>query len=213
MDKDSAFARFKQSIEYLNTKGQALKDQEIADLSGLKRPHVTAMRNGDYVRLTEGNLRKFAAAYSGYINEDWLLNEDGEMAKPEKQMRPFLEANAAAGFLGSGSIPETGDNLRDLNSFFPDYSFMIKVQGSSMEPDIYDGDVLICRSLTDSLNPPVNKVCVIDTKENVLVKEITGSEDGCLILHSFNPKYPDQRVEFSSINGIALVVGALRPSM
>lgn len=205
--------RLTQAIEFLRNKGQARTHEEIASLMAKPRPNVSAAIKGDPKRLTDGFLRRFAKVYSDYINEDWLLSGDGEMAKREKQMHPFLEAKAAAGFLGGVSIPETGDDMRDLNSFFPDYNFMIKVQGSSMEPAIYDGDVLICRILTDSLNPPENRVCVIDTKEDVLVKEIAGTKDGCLILHSYNPRYPDQRVEFSSINGIALVVGSLRTNM
>lgn len=213
MDKEKAYQRFIQSIGYLKDNGKIHKQQDIAVAIGISKSYMSDVMKDRGGKFSEDFLSRFAAAYSDYINEDWLLTGAGDMAKPEKQMHPFLEAKAAAGFLGGGSIAETGDDLRDLNSFFPDYNFMIKVQGSSMEPIIYDGDVLICRSLTDSLNPPENRVCVIDTKEDVLVKEIAGTEDGYLILHSYNPKVPDQRVEFSAINGIALVVGSLRPNM
>ncbi|MDE6649649.1 MAG: S24 family peptidase [Muribaculaceae bacterium] len=210
MDKESAFARFKQSIDYLNTKGQAIKDKEIALLSGLQRPHVTAMRNGDYVRLTEGNLRKFASAYSDYIDENWLLTGEGNMIKPDRNMRPHYDAKASAGFMDGISEGKMSAEFRAMAVPLKPYDFSIDVKGDSMMPRIEDDDVLMCRKLSDRLNPPIGKICVLDTKEGWVVKVIESVNEDTITLHSLNPAYHDYDIDHNSILGVAEVVGLVR---
>ena len=88
MNKEQAFERLTQSVEYLKDNGKARNQTEMADLMGVRQPHLASALNGDFKRLTEGMLCKFAAAYSDYINEEWLLTGEGEMAAPDKSMRP-----------------------------------------------------------------------------------------------------------------------------
>lgn len=209
MDKDAAFARFRQSIEYLNTKGKALKDQEIADLSGLKRPHVTAMRNGDHVRITKGNLRKVAVAYPE-INEVWLIEGIGEMANPDRDMRPHYDAKASAGFMDGISEGKMSAEFRSMAPGMKNYDFSIDVNGDSMSPEIKNGDIIMCRMATDRLNPPIGKICVLDTKDGFVVKVIKNVNNDSLTLHSLNPVYHDYDIDLNSILNIAEVIGLTR---
>ena len=96
MDKDQAFARLTQAVEYLKDNGQARTQMDMAALMGVRQPHLASALNGDYKRLTEGFLRKFAAAYSDYINEDWLLDGKGQMEKADRRStRPHIPADKA----------------------------------------------------------------------------------------------------------------------
>lgn len=215
MDKDQAFARLTQAVEYLKDNGQARTQMDMAALMGVRQPHLAAALNGDYKRLTEGFLRKFAAAYSDYINEDWLLDGKGQMEKADRRStRPHIPADkavVAAGFVGSaiGSVQEDECEVRPVMAPFPWYDFTIEVSGDSMEPTLQDGDIIACEWLPRDAEYKKDKIYVLDTNEGAVVKRITN--DGNVIhCHSDNPKYKDFIVDVYSILRIARVVGFVR---
>ena len=237
MDKNAAFARLTKAVEYLRDNGMARKHEEIAALSGLSRSNVTSALNGDYKRITEGNLRKFAAAYSDYINEDWLLTGEGRMEKKltfevpsdltdgylslvnkiindKGSLRPHIPADkavVAAGFVGSaiGSVQEGECEVRPMMAPLPWYDFTIEVSGDSMEPTLRSGDTIACEWLPRDAEYKKGKIYVLDTNEGAVVKRITN--DGNVIhCHSDNPKYKDFIVDVDSILRIARVVGFVR---
>lgn len=215
MDKDQAFARLTQAVEYLKDNGQARTQMDMAALMGVRQPHLAAALNGDYKRLTEGFLRKFAAAYSDYINEDWLLDGKGQMEKADRRStRPHIPADkavVAAGFVGSaiGSVQESECEVRPVMAPFPWYDFTIEVSGDSMEPTLQDGDIIACEWLPRDAEYKKGKIYVLDTNEGAVVKRITN--DGNVIhCHSDNPKYKDFIVDVDSILRIARVVGFVR---
>lgn len=200
-----------QAIDYLKDSGMARKHEDIAELCGLPRPNISAAINGNPRYVTEGNLRKFAAAYSDYISEEWLLTGEGEMAVPDKTMRPHFEAKACAGFMYGVAEGEVGTMHPHIYGM-RDYDFTIEAEGNSMLPRIESGDLLVCRKSGDRANPPIGKICVVDGKDGAVVKVIVSVDDvaGVITLHSLNPAYDDYNVPFSDILGIAEVVGLVR---
>lgn len=210
MDKTLANERLNQAIEYLKNKGQARTHLDMATLMGIRQPHLTSAIKGDERRLTEGLLRKFAAAYSDYIDETWLLTGEGKMAKPERDLRPHIETKVRAGFMDDLSEGDHGENLLPVLPFFKDYDFTIKVIGDTMEPVYREGDILACRKVNDSFNPLIGKVCVLDTIEGAVVKVIKGTAENGVVCHSFNNNYPDYEIQARNINQTAVVVGSIR---
>ena len=210
MDKEQAFARFTQSIEYLKDMGKARKHEEIAELMGRPRPHVSAAINGNMARFTEGFVKAFAAAYSDYIDEHWLLTGEGEMAVPDKSLRPHFDTKASAGFMDGLSEGKMSAEFRAMAIPTLNYDFSIDASGDSMMPRIEDGDSLLCRRSTDRANAPIGKICVIDTKDGVVVKIISKVTATSMVLHSLNPKYEDYSIDLENILGIAEVVGLTR---
>lgn len=210
MDKEQAFARINQAVEYLKDRGQARNQTEMADLMGVRQPHIAAALNGDFKRLTEGMLRKFAAAYSDYIDEHWLLTGEGEMAVPDKSLRPHFDTKASAGFMDGLSEGKMSAEFRAMAIPTLNYDFSIDASGDSMIPRIEDGDSLLCRRSTDRANAPIGKICVIDTKDGVVVKIISKVTATSMVLHSLNPKYEDYSIDLENILGIAEVVGLTR---
>lgn len=213
MDKDLAFARFTQALDYLEYKRIIVSQVELAGILGVSESALSSAKNNKDRRFSKPFLKKFAIAFSDYINEDWLLKGEGEMIKPERNLRPHFQAKAAAGFMDGIAEGEYGDDMRPKIPFLRDYDFTIGIEGESMLPDYRDGDILACRIYIDYLNPPIGKVCVIDSKDGPVVKEIVGVNEYTIVCHSINPNYKDYEVDFSNINRIAVVVGAVRETI
>lgn len=205
-----AFARIHEAIEYLKDIGKIHIQRDIVTAVNGNESNVAQALKGNPRYLTKPFLKRFASAYSGYISEEWLLTGEGEMIKPSHDMRPHFNAKASAGFMDGISEGEYGDNMKPLIPFMRDYDFTIDVKGKSMLPDYRDGDVVACKISRDRLNPPVGEICVIDTKDGAALKEIMDVEEGCIVLHSLNPRYKNYMVCFDDINRIAVVVGLVR---
>lgn len=159
--------------------------------------------------MTLGLLTRVADTFPDLLNRDYLLKGEGDVAAPDRTMRPHYEATAAAGFMSGLADPESG-TLRPRIPDMPAYDFSITVSGVSMQPVIDDGDVLLCRRADDRANPPIGKVCVIDSKEGALVKLITRADDESVSIHSYNPAYHDTTIDVSSVSALAVVVALLR---
>ena len=179
-------------------------------MSNTSRPNVSSAISGNPRYVTEPFLKRFAAAYSDYINEEWLTEGKGVMSVPDRSMRPHVSAKASAGFMDNLSEADYGNDTRPLIPGMPDYTFTIIAKGDSMLPRIEDGDTLLCRKLTDRLNPPIGKICVLDTKDGWVVKVIKGVTEDTMTLHSLNPDYRDYDIDLNTILGIAQVVGLVR---
>lgn len=212
MNKESIHRRFLQSIDYLKNNGKARTHEEIAEMSHTSRPNVSSAISGNPRYLTEPFLKRFARAYSDYINEDWLLTGEGRMDKPSRDMRPHYDAKASAGFMDGISEGKMSAEFREMAIPLLNYDFSIDAEGDSMLPRIEGGDTLLCRKAEDRLNPPIGKICVIDTKEGAVVKEIKKVSEETMTLHSLNPdpKFHDYEIELDSILGVAQVVGLIR---
>lgn len=210
MDREQALVRLKQAVEYLKDRGQARKQADMAVLMGIHKQHIASALNGDPKRLTERFLRKFASAYSDYINGDWLLTGEGNMELPDKSLRAHIGVKATAGFMSGIIERDSDDDMRAKSAFLPEYDFTIVANGDSMLPKIESGDILACRIVNDRINLPIGKICVIDSNEGAVVKVLKEIKDSQVILHSLNPEYNDYVVHASSINNLAVVVGMVR---
>lgn len=210
MDKSSSFARFKQSVEYLKDMGQIHRQKDIAVAVGVSESYMSDVLKDRGGKFSDYFLERFARAYSDYINEEWLLTGEGEMEVPDKSLKPYVEdISAQAGEMWNNVI-ETSTSLKNANSFTKPFDFIIKGSGNSMSPFIEDGDILFCRYHTDNINMPIGKICVVMTKDSVVVKELKSIKNGIATLHSINPDYPDYSVKLTEIFRLAVVVNMSR---
>lgn len=211
---EQAFARLKQAIDYLKDSGKIHKQQDIVDTLGMSKPNVSRALTATPRYFTKGFLKRFARAYSDYINEDWLLTGEGKMGKPSKDMRPHFPATVEAGLLG-GDSPTVMDyevDRQPVIKHFPSYDYTIDVSGHSMEPSYFDGDVVACRRLYDQREVTPGKTYVIVTQDGAVIKRIVSSTISSLRLSSDNPDYRPYNVDKDSIISIAEVVGSIRTS-
>ena len=156
------------------------------------------------------------------LNVDWLLTGEGEMLKSDGKIQPttdnamelpLIPINAMAGALTGTDISFMEyDCEKYIVPIFKGAEFLIRVQGDSMFPKYASGDIVACKRVPlDRLWFQWGKTYVIDTRQGALVKRLEPSEcDGCISIHSENPKYKPFDLDVEEINGVALVVGTIR---
>lgn len=209
-DKQLLAQRLNAAYDLLRTQGVLHTISEFANILKKPQPHVSLALKGDEKRCTLGLLTRVADTFPDILSRDYLLTGQGDVAAPDRSMRPHFEATARAGFMIGLSEAETDAPLHTRNPDMPDYDFTIRAQGDSMLPKIESGDILYCRHATDRQNPPIGKVCVLDTKEGPVVKVIARADDERVLLHSYNPEHKDYDIAVDLINGVASVVGLSR---
>lgn len=211
IDKQILAQRLNVAYNLLRAKGILHTVSDFADAIKKPQPHISQALKADPKRCTLGLLTRVADTFPDVLNRDYLLKGEGDVAAPDRTMRPHYEATAAAGFMSGLADPESG-TLRPRIPDMPAYDFTIDAQGDSMLPEIKSGDTLLCRLAEDRANPPIGKVCVIDGKDGAAVKVLAAaSESGrTLTLHSLNPAYRDYTVDTAEVSHIAVVVAILR---
>ncbi|MBD5369979.1 MAG: hypothetical protein HDR80_02385 [Bacteroides sp.] len=212
MDKSGLYSRFLESIEYLKDNGKIHKQQDLADTMGVSKSYISDVIKDRGGKFSESFLRRYADTFSEFLNPEYLLHGVGMIGQPTKYQRPHITARASAGFLDGISnaemIDETG--MWELNDFMTDYDFTIEVSGDSMTPEFCDGDIVLARLLRDGSRLPVGRICILDTTDGPLLKEIKRMKRDCIVLHSLNPEYEDFELEYSSLLQVAIVVGSIR---
>lgn len=206
---DSLHQRLLKSFDYLKDGGIIHTQTQFAEAVGKSQTQINSAFKDAPKRCTLGLMKAIADAFPDVLNRDYLLTDEGEVAAPDKSLRPHFEAKVSAGFMDGTSEGEAGV-MRPPIPGMPDYDFTIDASGDSMLPRIESGDTLLCRRCDDRLNPPVGKICVIDSIDGAAVKVVAGVNEESVTLHSLNPKYDDYTVDLTSINDIAEVVGLVR---
>ena len=208
---DSLHQRLLKAFDYLRNNGILHTQTQFAEVIGKTQQSLNAAFKDAPKRCTLGLMKAIADAFPENLNRDYLLTGEGEVAVPDKTMRPHFEAKVCAGFMCGVAEGEVGT----MHPHIPgmrDYDFTIEAEGNSMLPRIESGDLLVCRKSEDRANPPIGKICVVDGKDGAVVKVVVSvdNEAGTVTLHSLNPAYDDYNVPFSDILDIAEVVGLVR---
>lgn len=208
---DSLHQRLLKAFDYLRNNGILHTQTQFAEVIGKTQQSLNAAFKDAPKRCTLGLMKAIADAFPENLNRDYLLTGEGEVAVPDKTMRPHFEAKVCAGFMCGVAEGEVGT----MHPHIPgmrDYDFTIEAEGNSMLPRIESGDLLVCRKSEDRANPPIGKICVVDGKDGAVVKVLVSvdNEAGTVTLHSLNPAYNDYNVPFSDILDIAEVVGQVR---
>ena len=208
---DSLHQRLLKAFDYLRNNGILHTQTQFAEVIGKTQQSLNAAFKDAPKRCTLGLMKAIADAFPENLNRDYLLTGEGEVAVPDKTMRPHFEAKVCAGFMCGVAEGEVGT----MHPHIPgmrDYDFTIEAEGNSMLPRIESGDLLVCRKSEDRANPPIGKICVVDGKDGAVVKVVVSvdNEAGTVTLHSLNPAYNDYNVPVSDILDIAEVVGLVR---
>lgn len=211
IDRTILLQRLERAYELLLERGIIHSKSDLARAINKAPKNLMAAFSNTGRAMTLGLLTRVADTFPDVLNRDYLLMGEGDVAAPDRTMRPHYEATAAAGFMSGLADPEPG-TLRPRIPDMPSYDFTIDARGESMEPKIKSGDTLLCRLAEDRANPPIGKVCVIDSKDGAAVKVLAAaSESGrTLTLHSLNPAYRDYTVDAAEVSHIAVVVALLR---
>lgn len=212
---DSLLDRLNNAYNHLLSKGVVHTKSGFAKMLGVAPSQITDAFRDRNRRLTIGMMQRIAESYPRYINREYMLTGEGSVdaESMEESMfnkaRPHItDTSVAAGFMSG--IAENGNVTSEVCTTVPKYDFSINVSGDSMTPEICPGDTVFCRIVTNRYEDVKGKICVIDSSEGGLVKVIKNDEGDSLVLHSFNPQFPDYEISKSDIYQIARVVGISR---
>lgn len=212
MSKKDIHDRLCKAFEYLRNRGVIHTQSDFAKAINVRLGHLNNAINGDEIRLTSGLLKKVADAFPDILNRDYLLDGIGDIAAPDKSMRPHFPATVEAGLLGGDAqaVMDYEVDMEPAIKQFPSYDYMIDVSGESMEPTYYDGDSVACRRLYDRSELMPGKVYVFATTNGAVIKRYISSTRSSVRVDSDNPDYEPYSIDTDSILSIAEVVGSVR---
>lgn len=213
-----------------------LSDKTIGDRIYLLVEHLTGGNITAFAQplnINEANIRSYTARgvipkadvlekivkyYE--VNANWLMTGKGEMLASQSDESsysnrmagiPLLPVEAMAGFF-TGEVSVLERDCERLNIPGLKADFVIPVNGDSMEPKYFRGDMVACQmvSLSDSFFQ-WGRVYILDTTQGVLLKKVKkGSQPDTIKLISENPEYDPIEISYSDIYHIALVMGLVR---
>lgn len=168
---------------------QDLTQQYIADKIGVVSSTIQRYETGNIKKVKIPIINAIASALN--VNPSWLLglNVDKHLNNNNKISHKI----PVLGKVQAGIPIEAVQDVLDEEEIEPDMAlsgeyFALKIKGSSMEPRIYDGDVVIVRRQPDVESGQI-AVVLIDGKD-ATVKIVEKHEDG-IVLIGLNPSvYP-----------------------
>jgi len=192
-----------------------LTQEQFANKLGIDQSNLSKILKGQ--RTTGKNIQKVICSTFN-VNPNWLDKGEGDKYLEQNPIRaglPLLPYNAMAGALsGSGLSAMAYECEHYVVPAFSNADFLVRVQGDSMMPKYYSGDIVACKKVSMSkLFFQWGKTYVISTNQGVLIKRIDpGKENDCVSIVSYNKEYQTFQLPMAEINkeGLALVVGLIR---
>ena len=206
-----------------------LSQKQLADLSGISQQMISKLESGKAAETAQPH--KLAAALG--VRTDWLLTGQGPMRagrgdlvlRRERSVEPIEPGNEFvpirkvkikpnAGITGYAiEVPEEdgrpvfyrADWIREKR-YNPEKLVAMVVSGRSMEPSLYDGDLIVIN--LDDTEPREGEVYVLNLEGEIVVKRLR-RERGQWIATSDNQdkrRYPDKPIDSEHAKIIGRVV-------
>lgn len=144
------------------------------------------------------------------INPDWLLTGEGEMLKSGATSAPqakvgkgvpyYADLPVSAGELDvvvADAVPSGYVDIPGLHALA-----LFPVVGCSMQPDINPGDVIGVEPVKDPGKADPNKVYLIITADQRMIKHLVPDEEDPGILWAISPNYPRIKIYKEEIKSI-----------
>lgn len=196
-------------------KYKRLSQHRFEMMCGLANGYVNNIRQS----ISREKLERISANFPE-LSELWLLTGKGEMLKTEqpKNDEDFVSLPLIPTYAMMGAL--TGDDAQYKASDCEFYrvpnltgaTFLIQMQGDSMQPLYNSGDIVACMPVElDKLWFQWGRVYVISTRQGVLTKRIEPDEkEGYILCCSENSRYKPFSLPVSEIYQVALVRGLIR---
>lgn len=163
-------------------KSKRMTQSDVAKIVGIGQSGYSFWESGRS-KIDDASLRKLAGFYG--VSVDYLLGEDANPTKPSVKI-PVL------GDVAAGIPIEAIENIVDYEEIDAALAatgelFGLRIKGSSMEPRIREGDVVIVRKQSDA--DTGDTAVVLVNGDSATVKRIKKEPDGSLWLIPNNPAY------------------------
>lgn len=171
-----------------------IKATELSEKTGIAKSSLSEYINGKYEAKQDG---VYLLAKALDVNEAWLMGLDVPMERKidkidinDKQAFPLLgTVKAGYDYLASENI--IGYVNLDKNVPNPEEYFALTVVGDSMQPVLYDDDIVIVHSQNDIESGQVGIILI--NGDEATVKRIVKHDD-YIELISFNSYYPPKKI-------------------
>lgn len=167
-------------------KKKGLTQIEVAKYIGLTQGAYSAWENG-HVKIDSQSLARLAELFG--VSMHYLLGEDEDAAQPKAFRIPVL------GEVAAGLPMMAEENIVDYEEIDPAMAasgelFGLRIKGSSMEPRIKEGDVVIVRKQEDV--DTGDTAVVLVNGDSATVKRIKKETNGITLVPNntaFSPNY------------------------
>lgn len=150
------------------------------------------------------------------VTTDYILKGDQMILRisPAEGFIPYYKIKAHAGYIKNspGNLEEVEKEWYRIPGYNPSVEHrLFEVEGKSMEPNIFHGDILICQEQKDFKKILDGSVVLLVTKESILVKRVRLSNDPEVMLFENDNPEEDEVLEFhkSQIKEILMVRGKI----
>lgn len=189
-----------------------LSAEEVARKIGKDRSTVYRYESNDIVKLPTTVLEPLARALNTTPAALMGYGEDKEVIPPISSAKaPARKGNRipVLGRVAAGIPIEAVQDIEDYEEILASWGdpreyFALKIQGHSMEPRIWDGDVVIARKMPDVDSGSVAVVFV--DGEDATVKQIKKSDEGITLI-GWNPAvYPPQFYTWAEVEKLPVQI-------
>lgn len=149
---------------------------------------------------------KYLAEYYN-VNPIWLMGYDVSKSIQKidlnsKQTYPLLgTVRAGYNYLANENI--IGYITLDRKVSDPENCYALKIKGDSMQPVLYENDIVVVHKQNDIESGKIG-IVIVDNEE-ATIKKIVKTQEG-LELHALNPYYPVRRFSFKDIERIPVKI-------
>lgn len=164
---------------------RGLKQSDLVDITGISKGALSSYISGRYIP-KQNNIYLIAKALN--VNEAWLMGADVPITRYSsiKGIKINVLGRVAAGIPISAieeiiDTEEISEEMAKTGEFFG-----LQIHGDSMEPRIYDGDVVIVRQQDDAESGDI--VIAIVNGDDAVCKRLAKYSDGISLI-SLNTKY------------------------
>lgn len=168
-----------------------MKQAELVELTGISKGALSSYISGRY-EPKQNNIYLIAKALN--VNEAWLMGLDCDMKRNSASLKSLTSNAVTINVLGrvAAGVPiEAMENIIDTEEISEELArtgefFGLQIHGDSMEPRIYDGDVVIVRQQDDAESGEI--VIALVNGSDATCKRLIKYASG-ISLMSLNPKY------------------------
>ena len=223
----SRVMRFKLMIDYLKNKGVIKTQKELGNKMGYSNESAFSQVINGKQNIPKDFMDKLKVLMPE-LNENWLITGEGEMLKPDNDIKeekeyspcedvtfvPLLPVASKGGNIDEYISSAKLSDCEKILSPTPNAEIAITIRGDSMFPKYPNGTIAFIKKIDADLFIEWGRVYVLNTVNGSVTKVLTPSKKkGYIRCESLNPdkKFAPFDVPMKSIKGIYKILLSLNP--
>ena len=223
----SRVMRFKLMIDYLKNKGVIKTQKELGNKMGYSNESAFSQVINGKQNIPKDFMDKLKVLMPE-LNENWLITGEGEMLKPDNDIKeekeyspcedvtfvPLLPVASKGGNIDEYISSAKLSDCEKILSPTPNAEIAITIRGDSMFPKYPNGTIVFIKKIDADLFIEWGRVYVLNTVNGSVTKVLTPSKKkGYIRCESLNPdkKFTPFDVPMKSIKGIYKILLSLNP--